>query len=169
MIDYPQDRPLPPKLSVRSPAVLKHALSSGVLGEHRGLPVTAILTDVENASGVATTASGGLVPIRDALRLAENAHQYLAIFDHHGLPLHLGRQRRLANRYQRLALIASTRGCTRPGCDAPATLTAVHHVSDWTKGGSTDIENLTPRLRGPSATGGPESKSATYCSRRQAF
>ncbi|QIS15207.1 HNH endonuclease signature motif containing protein [Nocardia arthritidis] len=128
-------------------AVLKHALSSGVLGEHRGLPVTAIVTmtlaDVENASGVATTASGGLVPIQDALRMAENAHQYLAVFDHHGLPLHLGRQRRLANRYQRLALIAGARGCTRPGCDAPATLTAVHHLTDWAKGGPTDLENLT--------------------------
>ncbi|MCK8673553.1 HNH endonuclease [Rhodococcus sp. HM1] len=120
-------------------------LSSGVLGSHRGLPVTAILTmtvkQLEEESGVVTTASGGLVPIRDALRMAETAHPVLAIFDHHGRPLHLGRAKRLASADQRLALIAASGGCTRPGCDAPATLTAVHHITEWQDGGPTDITN----------------------------
>ncbi|WP_068156745.1 HNH endonuclease signature motif containing protein [Rhodococcus phenolicus] len=124
---------------------LRQILSSGALGSHRGLPVTAILTmtvtQVEEATGVVTTASGGLVPIRDALRMAEAAHPVLAIFDHHGRPLHLGRARRLASADQRLALIAASGGCTRPGCDAPATLTAVHHITEWRDGGRTDITN----------------------------
>ncbi|MGW0024367.1 DUF222 domain-containing protein [Rhodococcus sp. NPDC003383] len=124
---------------------LRQILSSGVLGSHRGLPVTAILTmtvkQLEDATGVVTTASGGLVPIRDALRMAETAHPVLAIFDHHGRPLHLGRAKRLASADQRLALIAASGGCTRPGCDAPATLTAVHHVTEWRDGGPTDITN----------------------------
>ena len=106
---------------------LRHVLSSGVLGSHRGLPVTAIVTmtlrQLDEAAGVATTATGGVVPIRDALRMAENAHPVLALFDHNGRPLHLGR------------------GCTRPGCDAPATLTAVHHLTEWKDGGGTDITN----------------------------
>ncbi|MGV9748066.1 DUF222 domain-containing protein [Rhodococcus zopfii] len=124
---------------------LRHVLSSGVLGSHRGLPVTAILTmsvtQLEHETGVVSTASGGLVPIRDALRMAENAHPVLAIFDHHGRPLHLGRAKRLASADQRLALIAASGGCTRPGCDAPATLTAVHHIIEWRDGGPTDITN----------------------------
>ncbi|MEZ5149756.1 HNH endonuclease signature motif containing protein [Rhodococcus zopfii] len=124
---------------------LRQLLSSGVLGSHRGLPVTAILTmsvkQVEDETGVVTTASGGLVPIRDALRMVETAHPVLAIFDHHGRPLHLGRARRLASADQRLALIAASGGCTRPGCDAPATLTAVHHITEWQAGGPTDITN----------------------------
>ncbi|MGN5237749.1 DUF222 domain-containing protein [Rhodococcus sp. SJ-3] len=126
-------------------AGLRQMLSSGVLGSHRGLPVTAIMTmsvhQLEKASGVATTATGGIVPIRDALRMAQNAHPVLAIFDHNGRPLHLGRARRLASADQRLALIAASRGCTRPGCDAPASLTAVHHVNEWQHGGATDITN----------------------------
>ncbi|MGW5073616.1 DUF222 domain-containing protein [Rhodococcus sp. NPDC004095] len=125
---------------------LRHLLSCGVLGSHRGLPVTAILTmsvrQVEEASGVATTATGGLVPIRDALRMAEKAHPVLALFDHNGRPLHLGRSKRLASADQRLALIAASRGCTRPDCDAPASMTAVHHLTEWNKGGRTDIDAL---------------------------
>lgn len=124
---------------------LRQLLSSGVLGSHRGLPVTAVITmslqQLEEASGVVTTASGGLVPIRDALRMAEAAHPVLVVFDHRGRPLHLGRGRRLASADQRLALIAASRGCTRPGCDAPATYTAVHHIREWKDGGRTDITN----------------------------
>ncbi|SEL70223.1 HNH endonuclease [Rhodococcus maanshanensis] len=124
---------------------LQQMLSSGILGSHRGLPVTAIITltigQLEKAAGVATTATGGIVPISDALRMAQSAHPVLALFDHNGRPLHLGRSRRLASSDQRLALIAASRGCTRPGCDAPASLTAVHHITEWQHGGATDITN----------------------------
>ncbi|MFI5777611.1 DUF222 domain-containing protein [Nocardia sp. NPDC051570] len=140
----------------RSPAQRTHdallaLLRSGVLGTelgtHRGMPVTTVLTmnlaDVEQLSGVATTATGGTVPLREALRLAEKSQPFLAVFDHAGLPLHLGRTKRLATRTQRLALIAALHGCSRPGCDAPASLCAVHHVLDYRKGGHTDLPNLT--------------------------
>lgn len=124
---------------------LRQILSSGRLGSHRGLPVTAIITvtlqQLEGASGVATTASGGIVPIRDALRMAANSHPILVIFDRHGRPLYLGRGKRLASADQRLALIAASRGCTRPGCDTPATHSAVHHIEEWKDGGGTDITN----------------------------
>ncbi|UFT00295.1 HNH endonuclease signature motif containing protein [Nocardia huaxiensis] len=60
------------------------------------------------------------------------------------MPLFLGRAKhRLASPAQRLALIAAERGCTRPGCDAPASLAAVHHIREWAKGGLTDLPNLT--------------------------
>ncbi|MBF6241939.1 HNH endonuclease, partial [Nocardia otitidiscaviarum] len=45
--------------------------------------------------------------------------------------------------WQRLACIAADRGCTRPGCEAPATMCAVHHMIPWLRGGRTDIDNLT--------------------------
>ncbi|BDT86566.1 DUF222 domain-containing protein [Nocardia cyriacigeorgica] len=140
----------------RTPAQRNHdaleaLLASGViseqLGTHRGVPVATILTmsvgDVEREAGVATTATGGTVPIRDALELAGRSQPWLAVFDHAGLPLHLGRMKRLASRDQRLALIAALKGCSRPGCNAPASMCAVHHVLDYRKNGSTDIENLT--------------------------
>ncbi|MBB5914765.1 hypothetical protein BJY24_003632 [Nocardia transvalensis] len=128
-------------------ALLSSGVITGELGSHRGMPVATVLTmnveDVEHLSGVATTATGGTVPIGDALALAERSQPFLAVFDHSGLPLHLGRMKRLASRAQRVALIAALRGCSRPGCDAPASLCAVHHVLEYRKGGRTDLDNLT--------------------------
>ncbi|WP_405135899.1 DUF222 domain-containing protein [Nocardia sp. NBC_01388] len=224
------------------------------LGKHRGLPVSVIVTmsvaDLEAEAGVATTASGGIVSIPEALELAVQSNKYLAVLNPVGLPLYLGRGERsadlehtrsssgiesglegesrsgspdpgarcaspepgsraggsghdlclfgtacescsatsdrdsyssgtercterksgsvspvngarpaclvfgprtfgadriprLASPAQRLALIASEKGCTRPGCDAPATMCAVHHITEWAQGGPTDIDNLT--------------------------
>lgn len=135
----------------RNHDALKTLLTTGIITErlatHRGLPVTTVLTmtvdDLEQNSGVATTATGGTIPISDALPLAERSQPWLAVFDHAGRPLHLGRTKRLASRDQRLALIATLKGCTRPGCAAPASLCAVHHVLDYRKHGTTDITNLT--------------------------
>jgi len=116
------------------------------LGVHRGMPVSTVLSmnldDLEDLSGVATTATGGTVPISEALALAEKSRFYLGLFDHAGVPLHFGRMRRLASAEQRLALLAGSRGCSRPGCDAPASLCQVHHVTEFGKDGCTDIENL---------------------------
>ncbi|WP_433563348.1 DUF222 domain-containing protein [Nocardia sp. CA-151230] len=128
-------------------ALLQPGVDPAKLGSHRGLPVQAILTmnlaDLERGAGVATTASGGHVSINEALKLAEGTRPVLAVLDANGLPLYLGRCERLATPAQRLALIARDKGCTRPGCDAPASMCAVHHVTDWATGGPTDLNNLT--------------------------
>ena len=122
-------------------------LGSPRLGSHRGLPVTAIitmtLTELEHAAGVATTASGGTLPIADALTMAQRAHPVLVVVDHHGRALHLGRGTRLANADQRLALIATERGCSKPGCTVPADRCQVHHIRQWADDGATNIDNLT--------------------------
>jgi len=66
------------------------------------------------------------------------------VFDDHTEEiLYLGRARRCATTAQRLALFARDRGCTRPGCTAPAYKTQVHHAQrDWAEGGRTDIDEL---------------------------
>ncbi|MDJ0392067.1 DUF222 domain-containing protein [Rhodococcus sp. G-MC3] len=127
--------------------IVRQMLASGQLGTHRGLPVTAVLTmtlaDLEAATGYAVTATGSLVRMRDAIRMAAHAHHYLAIFDDDGRALHLGRSRRIASADQRIVLIASDRGCTFPGCTRPATWSQVHHIDEWGAGGGTDITSLT--------------------------
>ena len=105
--------------------LLELAVGQGTLGQHRGLPARVIVTmtlgQLEKESGVATTASGGVVSVRDALRLAGVNRKFLALLDDKHRPLYLGREQRLATADQRMALIAAERGCSRPGCDAPAT------------------------------------------------
>ncbi|ORI24404.1 HNH endonuclease [Rhodococcus sp. 1168] len=127
--------------------IVRQMLASGDLGTHRGLPVTAVITmtlpDLESATGHAVTATGSLIRMRDAIRMASHAHHYLVLFDDHGRPLHLGRTKRIATADQRIVLIAADRGCTFPGCTRPATWSQVHHIDEWATGGNTDIDTLT--------------------------
>ncbi|MDJ0394663.1 DUF222 domain-containing protein [Rhodococcus sp. G-MC3] len=129
-------------------AVLRQMLASGTLGEHRGLPVTAIISmtaqDLETACGHAVTGTGSLIPMRDAIRMASHAHQYLAVFDDaDGRALYLGRTKRIATADQRIVLIARDRGCSFPGCTRPATWSQVHHIDEWASGGNTDVDAMT--------------------------
>ncbi len=127
--------------------LMEHTIATGGLGDHRGQAATVVATmtldELESQIGIATTASGGTLPVRDALALAGATRPYLALLDNAHRPLFLGRNRRLASADQRLALIAAERGCSRPGCDQPATRTAVHHIREWKNGGHTDITVLT--------------------------
>lgn len=141
----------------RSPAQRNHdaltalgrlALTSGRLGHHNGLPVTIIVSttlhDLESGTGQAVTGAGTLLPMADTIRLAAHAHHYLAVFDHHTqMPLYLGRSQRCASPGQRIVLHGQDRGCTFPGCTAPGYLCQAHHIDDWSRGGPTDVDNLT--------------------------
>jgi hypothetical protein len=77
----------------------------------------------------------------EVIRQASAAHHYLVVFDEHTeCPLRLGRSRRLASAAQRIVLYAKDRGCTFPGCTAPAYHSEVHHATaDWADGGQPDI------------------------------
>ncbi len=127
-------------------AGLRGLFASGELGRHNGLPVSIVVTttlkDLEAAAGKALTAGGTLVPMSDVIRWAGHAHHYLAIFDD-GRPLALYHTKRLASPAQRIMLYAKDRGCTKPGCDAPAYHSQVHHVRGWTTTRRTDIDDLT--------------------------
>ena len=63
------------------------------------------------------------------------------IFGGSGRPLWLGRNRRLANAPQRLAVAVRDGGCFR--CGAPMHLCELHHIREWHRdGGPTDVDNL---------------------------
>ena len=130
-------------------AMGRAVLASGELGRHNGLPatiiVTATLQDLQSGAGVAATGGGSLLPMRDVIRLAAQSHHYLVIYDKHTRqPLYCGRAKRFATPGQRIVLHALERGCTRPGCTAPAYWCQVHHVDDWVAdNGETNINDLT--------------------------
>ena len=127
-------------------AALRDLLASGRLGQHNGLPVSIVVTttlrDLEAAAGKGVTGGGTLVPMSDVIRLASHAHHYLAIFDE-GKALALHHTKRLASPAQRIMLYGKERGCTKPGCDAPAYRSQVHHVTGWSSTRRTDIDDLT--------------------------
>ncbi|MBP3081596.1 HNH endonuclease [Mycolicibacterium fortuitum] len=142
-------------------AMTRSTLMSGLLGQHNGLPVSIVVTttlqELLAGAGFAITTSGSKLSIPEVIRLAAHAWHYLAIYDQHtNMPLYLGRTRRIATAAQRLMLFGRERGCTRPGCTAPANRSQVHHAQqDWAHGGRTNIDELTlgcgpdQRLVGP--------------------
>jgi Domain of unknown function (DUF222) len=127
-------------------AGLRALLASGDLGQHNGLPASIILTttlaELEAAAGKGLTGGGSILPMSDVIRLARHAHQYLAIFDK-GKALALYHTKRLASPGQRIMLYAKDRGCSAPGCSVPGYYSEVHHVTDYAKCRTTDVNDLT--------------------------
>ncbi|AWO86590.1 HNH endonuclease signature motif containing protein [Gordonia terrae] len=134
-------------------AALAAGFAAGALGKsHRGLPVQLIikadLSDLIREAGLATTATGTLLPIPDLVAMAGGFQPWLAVLkDATAVPLYFGRGKRLATREQRLVSFARPDGevCSAPGCDQPATQVELHHAhKDWAEGGLTDIDDLAP-------------------------
>jgi hypothetical protein len=128
-------------------AVGRAILASGQLGQHKGLPVTVIvsttLKELESGAGHGVTGGGSLLPMRDLIRLASQAHHYLTVFDEHtGVPLALARAKRLASPGQRIVLHARDRGCTRPACTVPGYWCEANHDDPWSTGGHTDVTTM---------------------------
>ncbi|OBJ00857.1 HNH endonuclease signature motif containing protein [Mycobacterium sp. 1465703.0] len=127
-------------------AGLRALLASGELGQHNGLPASIVisttLSELESAAGRGLTGGGTILPMSDVIRLARHAHHYLAIFDK-GKALALYHTKRLASPGQRIVLYAKDRGCSAPGCTVPGYYCEVHHVTDYAKWHTTDVNDLT--------------------------
>jgi Domain of unknown function (DUF222) len=137
---------------------MKAGLASGEFGQHRGMPVTVIVTTTlgelnQAAHAVnnppipmpppARTGGGSALPMRELIRMAADAIHYLAVFeDHTNRPLYLGRSKRVASADQRIICYARDRGCTRPGCTEPGYHCEVHHDPPWDPDGRTDADCL---------------------------
>ncbi|GAB84282.1 DUF222 domain-containing protein [Gordonia rubripertincta] len=132
-------------------ALLRCVLDGGALGgSHHGLPPHVIVTITESAlreqaGAPARTATGALLPIKDAVELAAESQQHLEVFrDHTSEVLYLGRAKRLASRAQRIAAVGRDGGCTCPRCTRSSFDSELHHVLEWTADdGPTDIDNMT--------------------------
>jgi hypothetical protein len=61
------------------------------------------------------------------------------ILDAEGSPLDLGREHRLFQPAQRLALNTTQGGCVWPGCEKPPSFCEIHHIDEWSANGKTDV------------------------------
>lgn len=84
----------------------------------------------------------GPITLHDALRLAMLGTVSAMTVDGSGRPLNLGRKQRLASKDQWIAASVWHRGCVVPGCDRPASYCNMHHLTFWSHGGATDLDNL---------------------------
>ena len=120
-------------------------------GDATTVIVTIPLASLRAELGAADLIGGGLVPGDDpagdritaaqARRLACTAKILPAVLDGTGIPVDLGRAKRLFTPAQRKALLIRDRTCRAEGCDVPGTWCDAHHLDPWHHGGPTDLDN----------------------------
>ncbi len=141
------DRDYPARLHDALAEAAQRLLRSGTLPMSGGVPATVLITvseaTVRADRGFGRCSDGSLVPVRSLSSWAGEAEVVTVSTTRTGGVLELGRQRRFASRHQILALIARDEACTFPGCDHPPQWCEHHHITEWQRGGDTDIGNLT--------------------------
>ena len=147
VVDIPDQRPqvqrLHDALEEACARLLKAADQPCVGGIPASVIVTIGIDDLLAKAGLAETADGTQLTSNQLLRIADEADIWPTVIDRNGVPLALGRSRRLASAGQTMALIARDGGCSFPGCTHPPQWCDRHHILDWILGGPTDLENLT--------------------------
>ncbi|HET9021508.1 MAG TPA: DUF222 domain-containing protein, partial [Ornithinibacter sp.] len=119
--------------------------SDGAAASPAAVHVTMALTDLEARTGwgevLGSTANATILSPEVLRRVACDADLVPHVLGSAGEDLDLGRVVRSFTRAQRRRLWRRDRGCTYPGCTAPAAWTRAHHVLHWVDGGASDVDN----------------------------
>jgi hypothetical protein len=128
--------------------LLENHLDTGSLpsvhGSPFGLVVTVGLDALRTGLGVATVDTGVRISAGEARRLACKAGIVPMVLDGDSMPLDVGRERRLFDRYQKIAINQRHRGCAAVNCDRPPAWVEFHHEHAWRDGGRTDARHGIP-------------------------
>ena len=99
------------------------------------------VVDGTNPNGQIEIIGVGPVPRQILQTLTPDTELAGMIFDRRGRPLWLGRNQRLGNAAQRLAVAIRDGGCFE--CGAPMHRCELHHIQEWHRdNGPTDVDNL---------------------------
>ncbi|WP_433421415.1 DUF222 domain-containing protein [Microtetraspora malaysiensis] len=89
-------------------------------------------------------ATGQLLPVTDIHRLAQTSGLTRLVMDADGCVLDVGRTARRATRRQRRTILTRYTRCMVDHCPMPAHLCQIDHITNWSDGGTTDLDNLGP-------------------------
>ncbi len=98
------------------------------------------------------------------LRAALENWVRFVILDDDGVPIKMGRTRRLFSGAGREAVMLLSSRCTQPGCRVRSSHCEADHLVEWSSGGETDPDNGGPRCRGHN-----RARNLGYRSRRDRF
>ena len=104
------------------------------------LVVTIGLDALTSGLGVGCTDTGNRISAGEARRLACKAGIIPMVLGGASMPLDVGRERRLFDRYQKLAINHRYQGCAAHNCDRPPAWLEFHHQDPWSRGGATDAQ-----------------------------
>ncbi|ADP82592.1 HNH endonuclease [Pseudofrankia inefficax] len=146
--ESPEDRRTVPQLRADALVeLIERVLAAGTLPLSRGTrPHLTVLTTVDGllgrSGGAPATTGYGLPLSRAALeRLGCDADLTHILLSKEGMPLELGRTRRIVPPWLRRALVARDGGCAFPQCPKPAPWADAHHIVPWSARGDTSLGN----------------------------
>jgi len=108
------------------------------------LVVTLDHDTLRDALKVAHLDTGESLSAGEVRRLACSSRLLPAVLGGASLPLDLGRSARLFNEAQRVALGIAFKTCAADGCERPFAWCELHHLTEWSRGGSTDLTDAVP-------------------------
>jgi hypothetical protein len=124
------------------------ALASGTLPIHRTVRPQVIVTvglrdvtDTAATPGAAATGFGQTWTAGQARWAACDAQVRRIVLDPDGLPLDVGREKRVVPPHLRRAVEQRDAHCVFAGCQAPTWWCDVHHLLEWMLGGETSLQN----------------------------
>ncbi|TYP90769.1 HNH endonuclease [Blastococcus xanthinilyticus] len=142
--------------------VADNQLASGDLPVLRTVKPTVVVTipaegvlDPATGPAAATTAFDALLSAAKARQLACDGSVVPVLVDDRGLPLDVGRTRRVVPPHIRRAVELRDQACVFAGCGAPRHWCDVHHVIHWLFGGATSLENSALLCERHSRVGAP--------------
>jgi hypothetical protein len=113
-----------------------------------GSPFTLVVTigvdALMSGLGVASLDTGHRISAGEARRLACKAGLIPVVLDGDSMPLDVGREKRLFDRYQKIAINHRYQGCAAHNCDRPPAWVEFHHARQWSRGGPTATTNGIP-------------------------
>ena len=125
--------------------VCRLALRTAELPTNGGQPpqisITIDLDDLRNDVKPGILDTGQAISAAALRRIACDAQIIPIVLDGAGVPIDVGRARRLFTSAARTAILTRDGGCAFPGCDRPPRWTDVHHIISWFDGGPTDRDN----------------------------
>jgi hypothetical protein len=121
------------------------ALGTDALPDNRGekttMTVSVPFDPVTKELGAGMLDTGQKISAETVRRLACDAAIIPAVLSGEGLPLDVGRIKRLFQGAIRKALELRDGGCAFPGCERPPKWCDAHHPIHWSKGGTTSLAN----------------------------
>jgi hypothetical protein len=94
-----------------------------------------------NGAATASTGFGSLISASTARMVACDGSITPVLIDEHGMPLNMGRTKRVVPPHLRKAVELRDETCVFAGCGAPRYWCDVHHLIHWAFGGETSLDN----------------------------
>ncbi len=125
--------------------VCSRTLATETLPTSGGFPAHVAVTidydRLRETAGVGLLDTGAPIPAEDVRRVLCDAGVLPVVLDSTGVPLDVGRLRRVFSRELRRAVQVRDIGCALPGCTRPAAWCQVHHLAHWVNNGTTSLDN----------------------------